>query len=44
LCDRLKASLQAAQATQLNLADNLVETAIRLPALPDTVIEHNPCA
>ena len=47
LCDRLKASLQAAQAAQaaqLNLADNLVETAIRLPALPDTVIKHNPCA
>ncbi len=29
LCDRLKASLQTAQATQLDLADGLVEAAIR---------------
>lgn len=29
LCDRLKASLQTAQATQLHLADSLVEQAIR---------------
>ncbi len=28
LCDRLKANLQAAQTTQLNLADGFVETAI----------------
>jgi type I restriction enzyme S subunit len=28
LCDRLKASLQTAQATQLHLADSLVEAAI----------------
>ena len=28
LCDRLKARLQSAQATQLHLADTLVEAAI----------------
>jgi hypothetical protein len=27
LCDQLKASLQGAQSTQLNLADSLVEQA-----------------